>query len=348
MPEFRQNLATTAWIIIAAERAVRPEAFTRLRPPMDELPPFSETCPFCPGNEAMTPPAILTLPPPEGGEPWLVRVIPNKFPALSPCDDAQHPVCSQAVGPYLWRAGVGHHEVVIETPLHNHDLPLMRVDELAQLMRAYRERYNALSALPTSELVVIFRNHGPRAGTSIIHPHSQIVASSIVPFLVRHKLTEGQRHYDTYGRCVYCDMLAFEQEQGTRVIADNTHFLAIAPYASSVPYEIWVLPRRHGATFGRVSEDEVHDLANTLQDMLARLWRLLDDPDYNFVIDTAPEHMAGVPFYHWHLEIYPKLTTPAGFEIGSGIGINVVPPETAAQQLRETDGSRVAHEERGT
>ncbi|HEX2949815.1 MAG TPA: galactose-1-phosphate uridylyltransferase [Armatimonadota bacterium] len=345
MPEFRQNLATKEWIIIAAERAKRPEDFARSRPPAKELPAQSPDCPFCPGQERMTPDAILTLPHTQKPEQWDVRVVPNKFPALvsSPGDGCHS--CSTHVGPYLRREGVGHHEVVIETPLHNRDIPLLSPHHMEHVMQAYRQRYNSLIQYPSTELVVIFRNHGTKAGTSLIHPHSQIVASSVVPFPVRNRLYEGQRYFDMYGRCVYCDIIDYETREGGRVIMDNEHFIAIAPYASGVPYEVWLLPKHHRATFGTVELDEIADLAHVLQNALTRLWRLLDDPDYNYVIDTAPEHMAEVPFYHWHLEIYPKLTTQAGFEIGSGIGINIVTPEAAAEQLRNTDGSPLTIDE---
>jgi len=345
MPEFRQNLATKEWIILSAERAKRPEEFARSRPPAMELPATDPNCPFCPGQEGNTPDAILTLPP--GADPgnWDVRVVPNKFPALVPAPHGECHVCTNQVGPYLRREGIGYHEVVIDSPLHNHDLPLLTHNQMEYVMQAYCDRYNALIALPTTELVVIFRNHGAKAGTSLIHPHSQIVASSVVPFPVRNRIYEGQRYYDTYAHCVYCDMLEYELREGTRVVMNNDHFAVVAPYASSVPYEVIVMPKRHHATFGAVSADEIHDLAYVLQNVLARLWRLLDDPDYNYVIDTAPEHMEEVPFYHWQIRIIPKLTTQAGFEIGSGIGINVLPPEQAAEQLRAMDGSRITLDE---
>lgn len=341
MPEFRQNLATKEWIIIAAERGKRPEDFTRSRPPMVELPAYAPTCPFCPGNEGMTPEPILTLPASRPDTPWDVRVVPNKFPALVAGGDPTCLACSTHVGPYLRRQGIGHHEVVIETPIHHEDLAMLDLPHFTHVIEAYSQRYNALIKYPSTELVVIFRNHGEKAGTSIIHPHSQIVASSVVPFPVRNRLYEGQRYFDATGRCVYCDMVAFELADGSRVVMDNEHYVALTPYASSVPYEIILLPKHHGATFGSLHQDETHDLAEVLRNLLGRLWRLLDDPDYNFVIDTAPDHMAGVPFYHWHLEIYPKLTTPAGFEIGSGIQINIVTPEQAAEQLRAVSGAQV-------
>lgn len=339
MSEFRMNLATKEWIILAAERNKRPTDFARLRPPMHTLPSMDAGCPFCAGHEGATPPALAVFPP-DPAHPWQVRVVANKFPALSPGAGGT-PARTARQGPYLRRDGVGYHEVVIETPRHNQDLPMLPPDHMAAVMRMYHTRYLALARSPVTELVVIFRNHGERAGTSIIHPHSQIVATSVVPFLVRNKLYEGQRYYDLYDRCVYCDIIEEELTHGERVIMQNEHFVAIAPYASSTPYEIWLLPRHHRACFGAVEADELVDLSRVLQNLMARLWRLLNDPDYNYVIDTAPEHLGPVPFYHWHLEIYPKLSTRAGFEIGSGISINILPPEQAAVSLRETDGSQV-------
>ncbi|MHB9131736.1 MAG: galactose-1-phosphate uridylyltransferase [Armatimonadota bacterium] len=345
MSEFRHNLATNEWIILAAERAKRPEDFTRSRPPVVEIPPYDPRCPFCPGHEAMTPAPILTIPSGSEAGGWDLRVVPNKFPALAPSHEDCCQVTNVNVGPYLRRDGIGHHEVVIETPLHNCDLPMLSSEHMERVMEAYCRRYNALMSHVSTELVVVFRNHGVKAGTSLLHPHSQIVASSVVPVPVRNRLYEGQRYFDKYNHCVYCDILAYEQQDGSRVVMENEHFLAICPYASSVPYEIWLLPKHHRASFGTVEDDEIRDLAHVLQGLLARLWRLLDDPDYNYVIDTAPEHMSHVPFYHWHLEIVPKLTTPAGFEIGTGISINVKPPEQAAAELRSVNGAQVTVEE---
>ena len=344
MPEFRQNLATGEWIIIAAERGKRPEAFKRAA---QQAPPvYDPHCPFCPGKEADTPEAILTVPPRAAPGAWEVRVVPNKFPALTPDGEECMP-CSINDGPYLKRKGIGRHEVLIESPLHNSDLPLLSMTHIEAVVRTYSQRYNALVQIPSTGLVLLFRNHGPNAGTSLVHPHAQIVASSLVPTRVRTKLYEGQRYYDTYQRCVYCDMLAYELEQQQRIIMENEHFVAFAPYASRMPYEMKLLPRRHHPAFSTLAAEELRDMAHALRNLLARLWRLLGNPDYNFVLDTAPEHLSRVPFYHWHLEIIPKITTPAGFEIGSGIGINIVPPEQAAADLRATDGARVTQAEAG-
>lgn len=339
MPDLRQNLATKEWIIIAGERAKRPEDLASQSPAPAALPAVDPGCPFCRGHEAQTPPALLTLPQDAPADDWEVRVIPNKFPALVPGHDETCRARTAREGLYLHREGIGRHEVIIETPWHNRDIPFQSPWHIELITTAYCQRYQALIRYQATELVVIFRNHGKNAGTSLLHPHSQVVASSVVPFHVRNKIYEGERYFDENNRCVYCDMIAYELRDGSRVIMENANFVAIAPYASGVPYEMWILPKAHQATFGAVDRDQVRDLGMVLQDMLVRLWRLLDDPDYNYIIDTVPEHLAGVPFYHWHLEIYPKVTMPAGFEIGSGIGINIVAPEVAAAQLREVNGT---------
>ena len=210
----------------------------------------------------------------------------------------------------------GTHEVVIEIfACIIRDLPLLSpANTWRKSSLAYRAALPGTHPVyPSTELVVIFRNHGPKAGTSLIHPHSQIVASSVVPFPVRNRLYEGQRYFDMYGRCAYCDMLEYERSEQVRVIMENEHFLAFAPYASSVPYAIWLLPKHHHASFGSIAIDEARDLAQVLQNLLTRLWRLLDDPDYNYVIHTSPDHMAAVPFYHWHLEILPSSYHPRRF-----------------------------------
>jgi UDPglucose--hexose-1-phosphate uridylyltransferase len=262
-------------------------------------------------------------------------VVPNKFPALRPKEVYGGNVGRYIKGPYLSIDGAGSHEVIIESPRHNEDLYNMKLSQVERVMQAYRERFIELSCNKNNQLIVIFRNHGSRAGTTLDHPHSQLVAIPFVPGAVRNKLYESERHFDDFGKCVYCSIIAYELKERKRIICENRDFIAFAPYASLVPYSVLILPKKHQACFSGISENNIKYLASILRTILKRLYYVLEDPDYNYVIDSAPVDQAGNRHYHWHLEIFPRLSTRAGFEIGSGININTVLPEKCAKSLRE-------------
>jgi len=203
------------------------------------------------------------------------------------------------------------------------------------VIETYQSRYQEIMQAEDNMLAIIFRNHGPRAGTSLKHPHSQIVATGIVPRHIRWRERESQRYYDQWGRCVICDILDYEEEEQVRVILENDSFLAFVPYAARVPFEVQIVPRRHRADFGSITVKEREDLASALQEVLRRLHDKLDDPDYNYVVQSAPQYKAGEPHLHWFLQIQPRLTTRAGFEIGSGIRVNPSLPEENAEKLQK-------------
>ncbi|HIE53012.1 MAG TPA: galactose-1-phosphate uridylyltransferase [Armatimonadetes bacterium] len=349
MPELRQDFATKEWVIIATERAKRPEDWVR-QEPLEPLPEHDVNCPFCPGNEAKTPPEVFSLREVNSqtnGPGWRVRAIPNKFAALAAPPEESPRLVRSRHGLYLQMPGIGYHEVIIESPRHNKSPATMSVTEVVEIILAYQTRYVELDRDPNVQLITIFRNHGPLAGASLRHPHSQLVATPVVPLHIRHRLYEAQRHYDALGTCVFCDMLDFELQEKERVILANEHFAAFVPYAARVPYEIWIVPREHQASFGQSTIEQAAGLAAVLQAVLSRLYHGLGDPDYNYVINTAPHHSSGEPFYHWHLQILPRLTTPAGFELGSGMHINVSLPEEAAAHLRsagEPDPKKTAED----
>jgi UDPglucose--hexose-1-phosphate uridylyltransferase len=238
-------------------------------------------------------------------------------------------------GLYLEMDGCGQHEVVIETPDHSKTIATMTDEEVTRVVRTYLDRFLAMDRSDWNQLIIIFRNQGEEAGTSLVHPHSQIIGTPIVPEEIRRRLEEAQRYYDDNGTCVYCDILDAELREEIRLVSSNSGFVALCPFASTVPYELWLLPRRHSSSFGVLTVEEAGLLAKLLRDVLYRLYRLLRNPDYNYVIRSAPHHAAGEPHFHWYLEILPRLTTRAGFEIGSGMNVNIVAPEDAAQQLRE-------------
>jgi UDPglucose--hexose-1-phosphate uridylyltransferase len=260
--------------------------------------------------------------------------VPNKFPALQ----IEGALDRRGEGLYDKMNGVGAHEVVIETPRHEVDMADLPIEHLVDVLRAYRERMVDLHRDRRFRYVLLFKNHGPEAGATLEHTHTQLVATPIIPKILQEEL-EGSRHYyELKERCVFCDIIQQETEEhnGRRVVTLNDRFVAIEPFAPRFPFETWILPRRHDASFQSVAEDdEMLELAVILKDTLQRLNRALDRPPFNFVIHTAPVADGDLEHYHWHIEIMPKLTRVAGFEIGSGFYINPTPPEDAAQYLRE-------------
>jgi UDPglucose--hexose-1-phosphate uridylyltransferase len=328
MPEIRQNPATKEWVIIATERAKRPEDFARGASAEEPLPEHSDDCPFCPGNEDQTPPEI-TANRTDGA--WSLRVVPNKFPALVPHGEEERAV---ELSFFRRMDGLGQHEVIVETPLHNASFGIIEDAKALEIVTSYRDRYLELSADKRFKLVKIFRNHGKSAGTSLIHPHSQIVAAPVVPLHIRHRLEEATRFYDDHGQCVFCRIIEMEHQERDRVVMDEDDFIAVVPFAARFPFETWVLPREHHATFGEVTDAGLAGFAHVLNRILEKFHRGLGNPAYNMVVRTAPSGDEGEDYYHWHVQIIPRLTTPAGFELGTGVYINTALPEATAQFLR--------------
>lgn len=325
--QMRQNIVNNDWVIYAPSRGRRPNDFS-LQNRDRELPPDHDPdCPFCPGNEDKLP-AIVDQQPPEG--PWMTRVTPNKFPALDDKGDSRR----YMVGPYLAMRGWGRHQVIIESPRHNAHLAGMGAAELECLVETYRRTYINLSGNDESMLVLIFRNHGAQAGTSLIHPHSQAVVSNVAPNYIRWRDSAAQAHFDAIGQCVMCQVLERELSEGTRVLYEDSSFAAFVPFAAETPFEIWLVPLRHQASFSQIRDHEAASLARSLGRVLGLLKSALGDPDYNYVIISAPQYKEREPHLHWHIQIKPRLTTRAGFEIGSGISINPSLPEKDAAFLR--------------
>ncbi len=331
MPELRQNFATKEWVVIATERARRPEQMIQHR---DRKKPAAlvATCPFCPGNEGLTPPEVLRVPT-SLDVPWHVRVVPNKFAALS--RDAQPTRTVHRSRRTV--NGFGEHDVIIETPDHSQVLALMPDSYVAEILRVYKTRYDELSLDPRIAHVTIFKNHGPDAGTSLEHPHSQLVATPVISHQVRERFQHAMRHYDDYGECMFCQMIEEELEDQSRIVMASEHFVAMELFASPAPFCTHIYPRRHMASFGDVSAAEINDLSRVLRTLLAKLYHGLADPDFNFTIRSAPAENVGVKYFHWYVSVIPRLTRVAGFELGSGMFINTVLPEAAAEFLRKVD-----------
>lgn len=336
MPELRQNFFTKEWVIIATERARRPEDLATRRP-AHQTPPFVETCPFCPGHENQTPPEISRHPV-NHAEPWEVRVIPNKFAALA--SDLQPTRSLQHLRRRI--EGFGFHEVIVDSPDHSACMALLSDAQVARILTVFKDRYNTLCADHRISHVTIFKNHGSDAGASLQHPHSQIIATPVIPSQVRHRLHEALRHYDEVGECMFCHMVEGEVEEQTRVVIKSEMFVAMEVFASATPFATHVFPLRHMSTFGEITDVEISDLARVLRSLLAKIYVGLRNPDLNFTVRSGPADYMGARHFHWYVSVIPRLTRVAGFELGSGMFINTVLPEAAAEFLRQVATERAA------
>jgi UDPglucose--hexose-1-phosphate uridylyltransferase len=330
-PEIRRDITMDTYVIFAPKRSERPEDFASDDQRPHRRPAHKADCPFCPGNEAMLP-GILRETPGDETEAWQCRVVPNKYPALVPHLNGG----ALEQGIYTKLPGYGRHEVIIESPLHNAEMAEMTPDTLRVVFETYLERFRVHRADERVKSVILFRNHGRRAGASLLHPHAQLIASAIVPHHVRVRRDVAARYHAQHQRCLICDLLAYESEHRQRVLAEDDFFLVIILYAAQVPFETWIIPKRHRADFGRIASHELAPLAVNLRAVLLDFKHELGHPDYNFIIHSAAGHpdRAGEA-EHWFLQIRPRLTTPAGFEIGSGIHINPSLPERDARRLRQ-------------
>jgi UDPglucose--hexose-1-phosphate uridylyltransferase len=327
VPELRKDPVVGRWVIIATERARRPTDFQR-----DPVRARGDTCVFCEGNEDKTPPEILagrgdSAP---NGPGWTFRVVANKFPALRIEGDLD----ATGEGLFDRMNGVGAHEVVIETPNHHGSFATNTGEEVADVLIAFRDRIIDLKKDPRFEYVLVFKNHGEAAGASLEHPHSQLIATPIIPIMVTEELEGSARYWKMKERCVWCDIVRQERRERRRVILEQNGFVAIAPFAPRFPFESWILPIQHRSAFEELEVDEIRDLAALLVEFFRRLSATLNEPPFNFMLHTAPLRETGIEYFHWHLEIIPKLANVAGFEWGSGFFINPLPPEAAAAALR--------------
>ncbi|MGQ4650297.1 galactose-1-phosphate uridylyltransferase [Lyngbya aestuarii] len=326
--QIRLNKVTKEWVIYAPSRRKRPQDFQKTNRIEHCLPIIDPTCPFCQGNEQDLKCIVLELQNTEHSC-WQTRVITNKFPALTPNKHMKR----FPLGIYLAMSGYGEHEVIVESPKHNEDIATMTQEVVDVVIETYHKRYLELMAVHENMMAIIFRNRGERAGASLKHPHSQIIVTGMVPRHVRWRELEAQMYFDEWGRCLYCDILEFEMKERRRVIQENLSFVAFIPFAADVPFEIWIMPKNHQADFGSVSDQEKSDFALILKQVLANLYEKLNNPDYNYVIHTAARYKAEEPQLHWYCQILPRTTTPAGFEIGSGMSINPSLPEFDADFL---------------
>ncbi|MCP4254924.1 MAG: galactose-1-phosphate uridylyltransferase, partial [Candidatus Scalindua sp.] len=285
------------------------------------------------GNEDKTPPEILAyrdngaMPNTSG---WRVRVVPNKFPALQA--EGEHFKCEEGI--YDMMNGIGAHEVIIESPRHIQSLTSLDNGNVEEVLLCYRDRLVDLKRDKRFVYGLLFKNVGFSAGASLEHTHSQLIVTPIVPPLVANEIVNAKAFYENRERCLFCNMIQQEMETDMRVVISTDNFIAFAPYASRFPFETWILPKKHESNFENLQEFEAEELAHVLKGVLSKLETTLDFPPYNYIIHSAPFNVAGSEYFHWHIEIIPRLTNIAGFEWGTGFYINPTPPEQSAELLK--------------
>ena len=359
MSSLRQDPLTGRWVVIAAKRQGRPNDFKRADGDTGHRSQdgtTGRTCDFCPGQESQTPDEVLATGRPQDQEAnspgWQVRVFPNKYPAMKanpePFTESENPLLQPRLN------ASGGHEVLVCSPEHKEGLADLPVDHLAEIISVVRQRTTDLSVEHSqSRYVLAFGNQGPEAGATLAHSHLQIITLPVVPALVVDKMDHFIQHDAAVGSCLMCDTLASEELTGLRIISSNSHWVALAPWASRFAYEMTLIPRRHEASFQEASDTEIHQLADLLKVCLTRLNDCASSADYNLVFHNAPlaskagsgygnERLDamlettphGLGLFHWHVEILPRLSRLAGFEAGTGFAINSLPPEDAAERLR--------------
>ncbi len=338
--ELRKDYLLNRWVVIATERGRRPTDFAKPR----AEPQKNSNCPLCVGNESVTPPATMlylkdgnqikrSIDPAVGERPknWLIRSFPNLYPAFAPPKTPQD--TTEVFKNPNFGYAIGEHEVLAESPSHNEDPADAELPQLELLIKAYIDRLSEFNGKPYVKYVQIFRNYGPEAGASLSHPHSQIIATPMVPSIIAQEQDASKAYFAQNKKCFFCDLIE-KEASGPRAILENEHFLVFAPYASITPMEFWIMPKRHSPNILDLTETEILALAKTLKTSLKALKELLNDPPYNYGFHMAINRDAQ-NYYHWHIEVYPKLAIWAGFELSTGIYINTVTPETAAQALKK-------------
>ena len=330
------------WVIISTERAKRPDEFLPLEPPVRQT--DQADCPFCEGREAKTPPEIMAIRP-EGSAPnktgWKIRVVPSIAPVLrieGKLEFKPHGISNVA-------SGIGAHEIIVETPEHQHSLTELAEEQITRVIDVSIARMNDLENDQRFKYVLLFKNYGEAAGEGKFqHSRSQIIALPVNPTRLKDELQGARQYFQMKERCIFCDILRQELDSQQRVAVETPHFVAITPFASRFPFELCILPKEHSADFTRLAPEHRQDLARILKLTLQKLSKTLNDPPFNYILHTAPFRRQGAGYwrtidedFHWHIEIMPRLTRVAGFEWGTGFYINPVQPEEAARFLRESE-----------
>ena len=342
MSEFRYNYLKDTWVIIATERSKRPHDYnvSIYEEPITD----TSKCPFEYGNEDKTPPEIFAIRP-NASAPntpgWLVRVFPNRYPALR----IENSTLSEGYYIFDKKGGFGAHEVIVETPDHFKHIQDFDQQDFINMFIAFRERMKSLYNDYRIKYIHIFKNHGKEAGKSLVHSHSQLIALPMIPKQPLTKIIQSQKYFLEKERCYTCDEIKLESQLGERVIYENENFISYCPYASLYPFEIKIAPKFHSHDFSTITEDTMKDLADIMRFTVKKLDKTLINPPFNMILYSAPPYRDDVVnkemfnhinrYFHWHIEILPRITTLAGFELGTDYYINPTSPEEAAKFLRE-------------
>ena len=326
LSELRQDLVSGDWVIIATGRAKKPEDFVVSKEYV--LDDSVNSCPFCDPTASGQKEDVLIYRRSDGE--WTLRVFPNLYPAV---DRGKRPKSFEE-GPYFSMTGTGYHELVVPRD-HDRDFGMMEVTNIAEMIDAYQDRYINLMNRKSVRYISIIQNHGKSAGASLYHPHSQILAIPVISPFIQMEIEGSERYYKSNKKCVYCTMIEHDRETKERVVFENDDFIVMTPYASRLAFELWILPKFHSPYFERLNTKQKLAFAWAMKRAFSSLHKALGNPDYNMLIHTAPCDGKDYPHYHWHMEILPKTSTWAGFEISTGIEISAIEPEVAAQKLRE-------------
>ena len=328
--ELRRDIISGEWVVISPHRAKgkRPldliKKTERVRAPLNG-------CPFEDPQKSGNGTPLLVYPNSANREDWRFQIIENKYPAF---EHRETCATETKLGPYTVMEGVGHHDLLI-TRDHDVNFPKLSDNEAVKLFELLQKHHLELASNPCTAYVSIFHNWGPKAGATVYHPHYQIMSIPVVPPDVHRSLIGSRRYFTEHKECVHCKVLEWELEQGTRVIAETEHVVAFTPFVSREPFEIRVLPKAHFPYFEDTPVEVLRDTALMLREVLAQMELRLKDPDYNFFIHSAPVLKKNTyDHYHWHVEILPKVSISAGFEVGTGIEVTVVDPDEAAEVLR--------------
>jgi UDPglucose--hexose-1-phosphate uridylyltransferase len=331
MSEFRQNPINKHWVLIAPMRGKRPDEY-KTYSVMHGVPETDPACVFCPGNEHLNR-ELYRFP---DTKDWEIRIIPNKFASL------EHTKVYRHKDFYVSYSGAGDHQVII-TRKHNEPVALQSANVVELSLKIFIRQINELNKHPELAYVQIFHNHGRDAGASVIHPHYQLLATPIVPPHIHAEIMGCYHYYQNNKSCIYCDIMKEEIAVKDRLVYEDEHFVVISAYASRCPFETWILPKKHGARFEEMSEEELKHLSFVLKVTLGQLYAKLSDPPLNFYIHNMPLKRVEVgrshsaheeKAFHWHLTIFPRITIWAGFEFATGIPVNPMPPEETAKFLR--------------
>jgi len=340
MPELRKDPIIGRWVIIATERARRPDQFSG----QVQEAPVEKECHFCEGHEAETPPEIYAIRPKQtkpNTPGWELRVVPSIAPFLGIEGDIDR----RGKGLYDLMNGIGAHEIIVETNSHTYNMADLSEEQIAKIITCYIDRIKDLEKDQRFKYVLVFKNHGWIAGGgSAKHSRSQLIATPVNPKRVKEELAGARFYYDYHERCVFCDLIKQELETKSRVILDLDGFVAVTPFAARFPFEVWILPKKHSCDFTSLDNNSRVNLGKAMKTVLSKLKKGLNDPPYNYILHTAPFRREKLGYwksidqdYHWHIEIMPRLTRVAGFEWGTGFYICPLPPEDAAKFLREVE-----------